>query len=406
MTYTGTATEYWKSTTFELTDEWIITNGVDNVQMYNGSGQAADLSGSPPKCRQLYSYEGYLVFGDVTDAGNRYPQRIQWANHATTTGWAVGDSGNLDIDGVGILTGFARLQGFLLALSERAIDKLWVVVGDEVFDKKRALDGVGCYAPDSIIETNEGVYFYGTDNTFRFFTGFTWGSISSRIEGILKNLHPDYEANIQSLYNEEYDLCVWAIPSGNSTGRLDTLVVYDPDEDTWGISDRDVACMGSYEVETQYSWNTLPFTSWDSWPWEKWDTRLGLEGAPIDLIGGYDGQIYEIFGSDTDDGSDYTAKFGFPIDLGGKKSPHLKKRVLFIDVYTMSEGSGTLYFNINKDYAGFEAVGSIDLAGSAEILKQTIPCDFSLFSGIFQGYSTSRFRFLGVVFWYISLGRR
>lgn len=405
QTYTGTATDYWRSVTFELTDEWIATNGVDNPIAYPGSGQAATLAGAP-KTRQLTVYEGYLVFGDVTDAGNRFPQRLQWPNHATTTGWATGDSGNLTIDGIGILTGFAKLQGFLLAFSERAIDKLWLVTGTTVFEKKRAVDDLGCFAPNSIIQTNEGVYFWAPDNTFRFFTGFTWESISGRMETFLKNLHPDYEANMQSLYNEEFDLCVWAVPSSASTGRLDTVLIYDPAEDTWAVMDLDVVSLGSYQIETAFTWNTLPYGTWDTWPWEKWDTRMGLENAPIDLLGAYDGQVYRLFGSDTDDGAAYTAKFALPVDLGGKKAPHLKKRVLFVDIFAMNEGNGTLAFNLSPDYEGYQALGSVSLSGSPSILRQRIAVDVSFFNAILQGYGTTRFRFLGIVFWAVPSGWR
>lgn len=406
QTYTGTATDYWRPATMELTDEWLATNGVDNLQTYSGSGQAADTAGNPPKCRQLTVYEGYLVLGDVTDGGNRFPQRLQWPNHATTTGWATGDSGALEIDGIGVLAGFARLQGFLLAFSERAIDKLWIVTGETVFEKKRAVEGIGCWAPNSIIETDGGVYFWSPDNTFRFFTGFTWEPISARLETFLKNLHPDYEMDIQSVYNEEFDLCLWAVPSSASTGRLDTLLIYDPSEDTWGISDLDIASLGSYQVETQLTWDTLAYTDWDSWPWDKWDTRLGLANAPVDLMGGYDGALYRVFGADTDDGAAYTGKFTLSTDLGNKKAIHLRKRVLFVDIYAMNEGTGTLSFNISPDYAGFQALGSVSLAGSATILRQRIATDVSFFNALVQGYASNKFRFLGIIFWAVPSGFR
>lgn len=405
-TYNGTATDYWRAATFNLTDEWIATNGIDNLQVYTGSGQAADVSGSPPKCRGLTVYENYLVLFDITSGGNRFPQRFQWPNLATTTGWATGDAGSADIDGVGSIKAAGRIQGFLIFLSDRSIDKVWLTTAATVFERRRIADGIGCDAGGSVIQTHRGIYFHASDNTFRFFDGFSWPIISSNVRETAINVHPTYLPNIQGHFNEEYQLCLWAIPTTDSSGRLDRVLLYDNEEKTWGVIDVDVVCFGAYEQETTYTWNTLPFSTWDSWAWDRWDSRFGLANSPIDLIGGYDGKVYRFFGAETDDGTAYTGKVTLDVDLGSKDRPHLRKRVLYIDVYAMREGSGTLSLLASPDYAGFQSLGSVSLDGDGEILKQRLVVDFSAKNFLFQASGANHFRFIGAVFWFVEQGYR
>src|SRR3990167_10194801 len=61
VTFTGTNTDWWDDVTYN--DKYIMTNGVDNMQVWTGSGQTTDLGGTPPKLKYIIVYENYIVGG-------------------------------------------------------------------------------------------------------------------------------------------------------------------------------------------------------------------------------------------------------------------------------------------------------------------------------------------------------
>ena len=168
----------------------------------------------------------------------------------------------------------------------------------------------------------------------------------------------------------------------------------------------EASCFGTYEQETTYTWNTLPFSTWDTWAWERWDSRFGFANAPIHLMGAYDQKLYRFFGAELDNGSAYTGKVAFDTDLGNKKTPHLRKRLLYVDVIAMREGSGTMAINVSPDYVGYQQIGTVSLDGTGSILKERIDCDISFKNALVQATCAGHFQLIGLIFYYVSVGYR
>jgi hypothetical protein len=83
----------------ELSGTKIIafTNFQDNIRKYTGSGNDADLGGSPPKARFILNYRGYLMIAYVNDAGTIRRSRVQWSDTGDIENWSSGDAGIVDL---------------------------------------------------------------------------------------------------------------------------------------------------------------------------------------------------------------------------------------------------------------------------------------------------------------------
>ena len=78
-------------------DDLFVTNGLDNIQTYNGTGLMTNLDGSPPKAKYIETIGDYVVIANITDGGNEYPWRIQWSDTANPTNWSSGNAGYIDL---------------------------------------------------------------------------------------------------------------------------------------------------------------------------------------------------------------------------------------------------------------------------------------------------------------------
>ena len=397
-TYTGTATDWWEAVTYD--DQFIMTNGVDNMQAWGGTNQFAVLGGSPPKLKHIVVYENYIVGGGTSSE----PYTYFWCALGDETNWSTGDSGSAELDDYYVINKAAKLGGFLILLTERTLEKIWLVGGDLVFNRKRITDDCGAWAPRSVVITNSALYFYAADNTFRCYTGMTWESVSDVFKKYIKDINPEYEKSITGTYIEEHEVILWAIPNATSTGRNNQVVVYDlkaPIEiDNWSKFDMEVLAFGFYEVEDSVTWDTWEFTTWDSITWDKWDTRTGTEGAPRELCTDYSGDTFRLFASETDDGAAYDRMFVLATDLTeNKRGMNYVKRLTKMRCIFRNEDAGTVDVYIKRDYeSSWQSIGSISLDGTEEFLFLDVYPNYTAKNFLIKFSAQNRFRFLGIIF--------
>jgi len=412
VTFSGTNLDYWSVINFH--EKLIATNhGVNNVIVWTGSGQISDLSNCPGKCWFLYSYNDRVLLIRTIEGGTHYPFRIRWSGLGDETDWggSGSDSGSMEVnEGYGSLQGAAVYKGNLIIFKDEAMIRAWNVEGTLVFNKRILIDGLGTVSPYSIIEMDEGIYFYASDNTFRFFTGLTARIISTEIEAVARNINATFQEYIQATMIAEFNQILWAIPEGDSQIN-NRIFIYDLDfaVNNWTIVDMAAAALGYYETEVSFdSWNALSvFSNWTDWWWPSWQYKAALQPLPIDLLGGYDGKIYRLNGAEKDAGQDYTGYQVFETDLGGKKRMAIFDRLLMIQAYVRQEASGVLDFHIKRDdEPTWQNAGSISLVGDREILVRELPVDYvaKIFKIKISGQNP--FKFLGAILKYEEVGER
>jgi len=100
---------------------WIMSNTVDEIYKWTGSGAVAALIDVWPTgvtsltCRYLIEFKDHLLLLDVSEDGNRYPQRVRWSDTADPNDFLNGNASyRLDTDCIQIQRRLlGRLQGTL-----------------------------------------------------------------------------------------------------------------------------------------------------------------------------------------------------------------------------------------------------------------------------------------------------
>lgn len=141
-------------------DVLILTNGVDNPFLFNGT-TCTDLAGTPPKSKLIAVYGGRLWF---VDAAN--PNQLRFSGLENYGTWDALDVIKLR-DGDGdVITGLSPQLGGLIVTKTRSV---WPIYGTSRSDiripEQPLSSSVGCVATDTLID--DGL-FLGSDNFYRF----------------------------------------------------------------------------------------------------------------------------------------------------------------------------------------------------------------------------------------------
>ena len=112
----------------------VITNFIDAIQKYTGSGELADLGGTPPLARYMLQSQGYLILANIKDGGVEYPARVQWPDTDDPEEWIAGNAGYQDLtDDQDEITGLASLKGLVVVSKENSIYNAYLTGDDRVF---------------------------------------------------------------------------------------------------------------------------------------------------------------------------------------------------------------------------------------------------------------------------------
>jgi hypothetical protein len=113
---TGTANDFHSFATHK--DTLIITNGVDAVKKWTGTGDIANLGGSPPVARVVEVFQNHVVLGYISG----FPNRIQWSDLGNAENWSGGEAGSVDfVDDPGEVVAIRNLRDNLMIYKSDAI---------------------------------------------------------------------------------------------------------------------------------------------------------------------------------------------------------------------------------------------------------------------------------------------
>ena len=130
-------------------------------------------------------------------------------------------------------------------------------------------------------------------------------------------------------------------------------------------------------------------------------------GTRINICSDYSGYTHQLMRSETDDGLLYTAYFVISTDLSNKQALAFYKRILDLHLYFKSEASGTATIEVKRDNeASWQAVGSVSLTGTAEIIVKHLATRIYAKHFLFKISAANYFRFLGCLFEFLPGGMR
>ena len=257
----------------------VYTNGVDNIRKYSGTGTDADLGGSPPKCKYLIDFKGYLVLAHVIDGGTTYFARVQWSDAGDPEEWdpITSNAGSQDLlDDSTEITGMSRFGDYLTIHKESSIYLGQLVNTSDTFSftKKEAS---GTIANGSIQNLPDGTQIYLARDGIRIFNGVTSYLIPSPIiEELRDSINPQWAKRATSVLVKDLDEYWCGIPIG-SQEEPETIYKYNyRTGEVYKDSRPGLMSMALYKKTGDDSWDS-DSDSWDS-DTTQWDsiTELAL----------------------------------------------------------------------------------------------------------------------------------
>lgn len=254
----------------------VYTNGVDAIRKYTGTGNDANLGGTPPKCRYLIDFKGYLVLAYVIDSGTTYFTRVQWSDSGNPEAWSGGNTGSVNLleDSLEI-TGISRFGDFLAVHKESAIYLGQLVTSSEVFRFTRKETGAGAIAQGSIQNLPDGTQIFLARDGLRLFNGVSSSLIqSSIIDELRDSVNPQWVKRATSVLVKDLDEYWIGIPIG-SQEEPETVYKYNYRTGQVYKDDRPgLMSLALYRRVSQDAWDD-DSESWDS-DTTRWDSTVDL----------------------------------------------------------------------------------------------------------------------------------
>jgi len=278
-----------------------VTNFVDAIQKYTGTGTCAVLGGSPPKAKFIMEYDEYLLLGYVDD-GTARPMRIQWCDTADPETWSGGNSGSRDLseDGENI-TGMGRFGNYAAIHKTTAIYLGYKVSSSTIFkfDRKN-VSGTICH--NSIQSLPTGDMAYLANDGIRLFNGISAPLIEAPVtDDLRQGVNPEYVHRCWSVIVEELDEYWLAVPIG-SEEYGNTIYKYNYRSKTCHKDTRsNITSAWKYSQVSQPTWDDMTGT------WEeatvRWDDKSLSSLFKLIIIGDSSGLTYKGDNTVIDDNS-------------------------------------------------------------------------------------------------------
>lgn len=268
-----------------------FTNGTDAIRKYTGTGNDADLGGTPPKCKYMTHFEDYLILAFITDdgAGNTLPFRVQWSDTGDPETWTGGNTGSLNlIEDKGFITGISTWGNFVTVHKSDSIYVGQKVSTADVFRFDRKATGVGAVNTKVIKTIITGEQIFLASDGIHSFNGITAPLVDSPIQQELRDeMNPAYLYKADAIVKEEDDEIWFAIAMGSDT-EPQTIYKYNyRSKQIYKDSRTNLTCFGIYLNTDEKTWDDLTGT-WDEQAW-KWDERILAATQPQVAYGFSDG---------------------------------------------------------------------------------------------------------------------
>ena len=275
-----------------LADTLLLTNGIDNIQAYPGTGLCADLGGSPPKAKYAESYSDYAVLAHVIDGGTTYPTRVQWCDTGDPTNWSSGNAGSFDLaDDPDPIVGVKKLNEFIIVYKEDSIYTGRLVDSVSVFQFTLQVTGIGLLNNRCVIDHNGLHYFLAKNGNIYAFNGVRAESVGDEIRtNLFPRLNSDRLETCHARKNKEDRVIEFYITAGSSNWPEESWSInYENGTIFKNLVDSVTTSSDFKDTSGQETWDDDSNT-WDS-DTTRWDEGLGGTGFKFPLIGKSDGVV-------------------------------------------------------------------------------------------------------------------
>lgn len=308
-----------------------ITNFIDAIQKYTGTGNTAVLGGTPPNCKYMTEYKDYLLLAYISTGGSTFPTRTQWCDTANPENWSTGNSGNKDLnDDNEDITGVKLFGEYAAVHKKSSIYLGYLVTTSSVFQFDRKATGAGTINHATVQTLPSGDQAFLALDGIRLFNGTTAPNIGMQVTDELReSMNFSYIKRAWSLLVPELDEYWCGIPIGSSQVG-DTVYKYNYKT---GVVHKDIKANAvsawRYANITSVTWNDVA-TAWDSYT-PRWDETSSGTDTLIPIIGDSAGlTTYRDTTVNNDSGSAIDAFFetkDFEADMKGQLARWLQMEV-------------------------------------------------------------------------------
>lgn len=308
--FTGSLDDRWSVAIY--LDKLYASNNKNEIQEWDGSADSAsDLAGATAlRAKEIRSWKDRLNIYNVEDTGTRVPQRVKFTAINSTSFTAAG-SGQADLDDDPDFIQTAEVLGDVMIIyKERNLIQQEHIGGTAVYRFDKMVSGIG--VPSKEVVANLGDYhiFMGWDNFYTYRGGLNLEVIGDSVAQYIRDQLSDafigrsFQAVIEEL-NE-----VWFFIPVSSSATPNRVWRYNYVEDSWTehVFNDVIVGFGYYEQQTSPSWGSSS-GAWGAHP-ESWSSRTLQSAAPIILLGGNGGKVFNFdFSTYGDNGANVEAIF-------------------------------------------------------------------------------------------------
>lgn len=381
-----------------LLNSLIFTNGVDPIQIWNGATCIALPGWNGITCRALSAFHGFLIAGDTTEGGTRFPQRLRWSDQENPEVTAGGLAGTVDlIDTEDFILALLPLGPWLIVYRQTSVMRR-SFIGDplQLFFDEYMLQGLGVWSQNAIADTGSTHVFSGPAGVFRYSGGYDVEDVGAQIfdqifgpQGIVN----DSALQLATLfYIEETDEVWMLLATGENTTSLDTLFRFDQGANAWWVRKfaNPLIGFGFIESLAGRSWQQATLT------WQQdtttWLSHSKTPSAPLIILTDPVAQrtyLYD-FVNPTDNGAN------IPWSLTTKDFESPEEKIRFDGVYAKGTGDGVLVeISLDRGFS-FTPIGTMNFGPSftqQQVNAQYVADSFRLrFSGSAANFQLDWYR--------------
>lgn len=187
-------------------------------QWYDGNSTATAMTvvDGLTEAKFVRVFQNYCFMGNVKISGIRYPSRVYWSAIRSITSWDAADWIEVSKDDGDEITGLRVLGDRLVVYKNNSV---YIILFTGDFDLpfvvQKTNSAVGCAAPYSIQEAENGHIFASQDGIY-FFDGSNSYKLSDRINDTYEGVNKTYLEKATSLYQKKKNRYLISLPSGTS----------------------------------------------------------------------------------------------------------------------------------------------------------------------------------------------
>ena len=281
----------------------VFTSATYVPQKWTGTGNHADLGGTPPKAKYCEAFGAYMILAHITDdGGSSHRTRVQWSDTGDPEEWdaATSNAGAVDLTAGGDITGIKTYGNYLTVHKRDRLHLGYFVSTDATikFDEKYTPGTIAHHTIQNL--PNGGQVYLGIDG-IRIFNGSTSQLIDSPMnEDIRNSLNVAFAYRSWSVLVEDLNEYWIGIPTG---GDENANVIYRFDYNSGKIYKNtffeNVRSAWNYSNINEMTWDDIT-TTWDETPW-RWDDASGTAGYLVPMLSTNQGYSYNYSKSTTND---------------------------------------------------------------------------------------------------------